>query len=413
MSVSMKRLTFCAIILSFLLCGGAVPFAYQYIAKKPEVHITVFVHGSVFSAFFLMNPSQVINDSLKPDSLYVRTVARVRSYDVLEQDQILQKIGFHSVSQTTFDFDQLTEDQRKKAALHAVPAYLACADTVRNYGVAHKAYTFGHLGLLSPTYRKFVAEQFYDALCKEIECLKHAYRTVRVHVVTHSHGGNVALNLAHWEEQKNQGLKIHSLAMLGCPIQIETAGFAYNPVFERVFNVYSDGDIVQNSDTVSTSGRASYRTLCDARLNITRNECANCVQDIRLHVNNDARRIDHANMWLLGISKKACEHLDPLPIAILLPLIMQHAQTVPETDIDCNIISSPLQVRIQLRPYGQQQVIAQSNNVYSDASCWNKAVVASWRPDYSSRNAVFNFKMRQAIYTAMKDWWYGNDISSV
>jgi hypothetical protein len=407
---------FRAIIASLLVAlSGAVAFEFgeptvNYLRGKPEVHLTVFVHGSIFSAFSILNLGRVIKDDLSETDLYVRTISRLRTYDVLQQDQVLQQEGFHPLRTITFDFNDLSAKEQKAAAPHLVPAYIACSNLLESEGVDHVVYTFGHLGLLSGTYRRDVAEDFYDALCAKVSELEQQYLNVKVTIVTHSHGGNVALNLAYWQEQKKRGLEIDNLVMLGCPIQAETAPYAFNPVFKHVYNVYSDGDIVQSADTISTPSRASYRKLFDGRLKIKRPADLNVVKDIRLRVNESKKRIDHANMWLMGISRKACRTLDPLPILVLIPMIVHAADQAQEKRLDCNIISTHQNVSVQIRPHGQREIIAQTNNIHTHAVAWNKAVLKSWSPDYKSRNVIFSFKMRKVISTVVKDWWSGNSV---
>jgi hypothetical protein len=194
--------------------------------------------------------------------------------------------------------------------------------------------------------------------------------------------------------------------MLGCPIQAETAPYAFNPVFKHVYNLYSDGDIVQNADTISTPSRASYRKLFDSRLKIQRPDL-NVVKDIRLRVNESKKRIDHANMWLMGISRKACQTLDPLPILVLIPMIVQAADQADQERLDCNIVSTCQNVSVQIRPHGQRAIITQTDNIHAHAVAWNKAVLKSWSPDYKSRNVIFSFKIRKVLTNTIKDWWRG------
>jgi hypothetical protein len=395
----LKRTAFWAIALSLFSSIALHP------GQNPEVHVTIFVHGSIFSPLSILSMGSVINDDLSDRDLYVRTISRLRKYDILRQDQILQQEGFHPLRTLTFDFADLSCQERKAAAPHAVPAYIACANLVSQEDVDHRAYTFGHLGLLSGNYRRDAAQDFYDALCATIYELQQQHQNVKITIVTHSHGGNIALNLAYWEDQKKQGLKIDNLVMLGCPIQAETAHYAFNPLFKRVYNLYSDGDIIQNADTISS--RASYRRIFDSRLKIDRTADLNVVKDVRLHVNNSKKRIDHANMWLMGLSRKACKTLDPLPIAVLVPMIVQSADQVEHERLDCNIVSTEHHICVQISSHGQQEVIVQTDNIRPHAVAWNRAVVESWAPDYTSRNVIFNFKMRKVLYNALRDWWRG------
>jgi len=170
---------------------------------------------------------------------------------------------------------------------------------------------------------------------------------------------------------------------------------------------------IQNADTISTPSRASYRKLFDGRLKIERLADVNVVKDIRLRVNESKKRIDHANMWLMGISRKACKTLDPLPILVLIPMIVHAADQTQEERLDCNIVSTRQNVSVQIRPHGQRDVITQTDNIHTHAVAWNKAVVKSWSPDYKSRNVIFSFKMRKVLTNTIKDWWNGKSDHAV
>lgn len=72
-----------------------------------------------------------------------------------------------------------------------------------------------------------------------------------VQLVTHSHGGNVALNLPNVIQEKLNhsdhkiDLTIDSLILLACPVQANTASGAKDPLFKRVYALYSSLDFVQ------------------------------------------------------------------------------------------------------------------------------------------------------------------------
>jgi len=54
----------------------------------------------------------------------------------------------------------------------------------------------------------------------------------KVTLISHSHGGNVALNLAAIAE-KESPLSIERLILLACPVQQETAALVDAPMFKK------------------------------------------------------------------------------------------------------------------------------------------------------------------------------------
>ena len=109
------------------------------------------------------------------------------------------------------------------------------------------AYVFGWSGALSFKERKKAAESLY-----------HAIRAIRndplsaktpITLITVSHGGNVALNLAALTQEHNDtSLKINRLILLCCPVQDATQEYVNAPLFERVFHLYSSQDLIQIID---------------------------------------------------------------------------------------------------------------------------------------------------------------------
>ena len=67
-------------------------------------------------------------------------------------------------------------------------------------------------------------------------------------IIGHSHGGNVALELALCAEKNPQQLIIERLILLACPIQSATVEFAQSPLFKKVFSLYALEDMLQILD---------------------------------------------------------------------------------------------------------------------------------------------------------------------
>jgi len=106
-------------------------------------------------------------------------------------------------------------------------------------------YIFGWSGKLNALERHEAA----TALYRDLETLTNNYYeqyhcTPYIRVITHSHGGNVALNLAQIKPYPST-IIINELILLACPVQENTKHFVQDPLFEQVYSFYSSLDIIQ------------------------------------------------------------------------------------------------------------------------------------------------------------------------
>lgn len=109
-------------------------------------------------------------------------------------------------------------------------------------------YSFGWSGDLDPQARKQAAQELYDQLKQLMLSYVVRYAAVpQVTLITHSHGGNVALNLAGIINEETP-LPIDRLILLACPVQQETAPFADAPLFKKVYAIHSHNDQIQILD---------------------------------------------------------------------------------------------------------------------------------------------------------------------
>lgn len=69
-----------------------------------------------------------------------------------------------------------------------------------------------------------------------------------IQLITHSHGGNVALNLAQVNDISAKSVTIDELILLACPVQHETSGFIRHETFKKVYSLHSHWDIIQVID---------------------------------------------------------------------------------------------------------------------------------------------------------------------
>jgi len=126
-------------------------------------------------------------------------------------------------------------------------------------------YFFGWSGKLSFQERKNAAQHLYN----EIQALQKQYRartgtSPKIRIITHSHGGNVALNLAHYVADEST-LLIDELILLACPVQDQTMHLMAHPVFKKVFSIYSDKDMIQVIDPQGLYARGTSGSLFSRR----------------------------------------------------------------------------------------------------------------------------------------------------
>jgi hypothetical protein len=344
------------VLLSFLFCST--------VSAKT---IVVFIHGTVLPGLSLLDMSGAHSDKLDESSRYVQAAQRVRDDTRFWEDQAVLGEGLwpimtiasqesltqESVNQESADRKILvqksvTQDIFNKESMYQTNVTtsqreerFAVYPLTRTFdAIAHWSgylegdvsyYAFGHLGLLSQTYRKEQGCKLY----KKLMCLVHqTHEPTRIIICAHSHGGNIALYLAEAEEQFRQGLFVDDLLLFGTPVQLETACCAFKKPFKRVVSFFSASDTVQLSDWLSTKSAASFRTFTVPH---KQGKCRYTppaksygqVIDMRCSVNNDTRCLTHQNFWYLGRSRRLCSMMDILPLMVLAPvyvtLLRNHA----------------------------------------------------------------------------------------
>jgi len=111
-------------------------------------------------------------------------------------------------------------------------------------------YFFGWSGILNHKKRKAAAIKLHAAiLALQQEYFEQYGVKPKIRLITHSHGGNVALCLAKINSAANiEKIKICELIMLACPVQKKTCHFINNDTFEKIYSLYSSMDIIQVMD---------------------------------------------------------------------------------------------------------------------------------------------------------------------
>ena len=110
-------------------------------------------------------------------------------------------------------------------------------------------YTFGWSGDLNFDVRYQAGKNLYLDLVKLVEEFTHTHGvTPNIRLITHSHGGNVALNLALAQAEYHKNLVVNELVLLACPVQEKTAFLAQDQLFKKIYSLYSSLDVLQVVD---------------------------------------------------------------------------------------------------------------------------------------------------------------------
>jgi len=117
-------------------------------------------------------------------------------------------------------------------------------------------YIFSWSGSLDFEERKKAAEFLYSELNQQISLFKkeHGFAP-KIRLLAHSHGGNVALNLA---LIPHNTLEIDELLLLAVPVQNYNKELIASSLFKRIFSLYSTIDLPQVIDPqgIYTNSRA-------------------------------------------------------------------------------------------------------------------------------------------------------------
>jgi hypothetical protein len=107
-------------------------------------------------------------------------------------------------------------------------------------------YIFGWSGKLSFNERQNNASILLTEI-KRLETEYIAKHNVQptIQLISHSHGGNIVLNVPSIARDTQQSITINKLILLACPVQAKTMDLIKDPMFERVYSLYSSLDFVQ------------------------------------------------------------------------------------------------------------------------------------------------------------------------
>lgn len=445
------------------------------IFKKEDHWICVFLHGNFNTGLGLLSLPQVLQDNLK-GSVYVKLVRKLRKDQFFYQEQPILKRGLIKIEPT---FNPLPSGN-KFAAYPIIAGYKEIIETVKPNKEIDHFYTFGWSGILSSIKRRNDSLRLYNTLSDEVARYYKMGIKPKIRLICHSHGGNVALNLGMVHEalylikksksqlesleaegkittnvmdtisylqqlppkekakfklrQKqldylplNDKLQIDELIIFGTPIQPETSWCIHSPIFNKIFNFYSEQDFIQAMDVFSTKQRYSSQRLenlnnlnevkgktpqvFQAKIMIDRNlEMLTSTTDEnqswwnKLALNkifpSESKDPTHKDLWFLAWNKEFCQPnfpLKPLPMVLLTPLLIDVIEKNSTlNDIDLNIHFGKKKIEAFAIEREKKEVKGHSSisvNIIDEI----RKKTLSWKPDN-----LFKHNTYKRIYTALK-----------
>jgi hypothetical protein len=300
------------------------------------------------------------------------------------------------------DFGLQMLDQQKLTAWHTGIAHsddykfaiypIALAFDSLHISSNKKLYaSFGWTGILHDELRTLASQELYAQLCGWKDSVIAQGDEPRVHLVAHSHGGNVALKLAGLENSLKRGLSIETLVMWGTPIQEETIYFAESPFFKTIINCYSPYDIIQMGDAFSTKNGRSKQRLHD------KIDCASIQKkhlnsrrvDIELQVNGSSISVDHANLWILGKSQSLSVEINHLPYMLFSPIIKELIHACDSVHMHADLVTSKTKIQITVHDK-KKNIRHESHDLKNILDHIHTTIISLWTPDEKHSGMLFS-----------------------
>ncbi|MGC2310390.1 MAG: hypothetical protein WA432_02080 [Candidatus Babeliaceae bacterium] len=288
---------------------------------QPEVWITVIVHGTIGLRPYLA-PRTIIK-LFKDDiacSAYEKGVWYIRHNPFFYKNQPITAPGLVPLSITT-------PIKENGAQLYA-SLFDSLFDTPNNDTRFY--YAFGWSGLVSCKKRLEAARTLFKELNIVLRAFKEQHINPHIRLIGYSHGGNVLLNLAQVQPNKDEEqLSIDELICIGMPVQKETDFLINSPLFKKIYHFYSREDHIQKLDCFSTKRFFSCRRFKNNKRFMVPENLVQAEIKIKVHSQKYRRKhcIDrspgHVELWCFGwptarMGYRSYFPLYPLPVAVFI-----------------------------------------------------------------------------------------------
>lgn len=216
----------CLSVVIFTIFGCLGYTAYSQVTIEPQDRLTVWVHGT-----------STLCSTLKVTDRFLRPSREGLS---------------------------LAKDLDPKYHTRTIAHALAEADAQQFPLDSFYAYRWN--GYLSFAERKKEARRLYKLILELIDQHKTTHGTTPIiTIITHSHGGNVGLNLACVQDEFEALFQVDKLILLACPVQQATECYTQDKIFKEIYSLYSKLDSLQVADPQGLTSPTKTKGLFSGR----------------------------------------------------------------------------------------------------------------------------------------------------
>lgn len=327
---------------------------FSYTASGAVIDAYIFIHGTTRPYLNLQNIIAIWKQQGVERSSYATITRYMRKHGVCKYYQAFQGMGLEKIN--------LQQNERLGAV--AIANLFDYFNHIHNPQQINKYFTFGWSGMLGVKARKHAAKQLYRALVRLQRSAKVRNKQLRIHLITYSHGGTVALNLA--TIKRKQKIEIEELINFGVPVQYDSDYLINAPIFKNIYHFYSDSDYVQAIDHLSSKHFACHKRfttrknfalpnkLKQVNVQITRTVFSQyeCIDQLPLkkrifksyHVNPG-----HSELWGLGWTPNSFREIFPLypmPVVVFTPVFIDAIKRIEPCSPVLTIDLKPLLKRV-------------------------------------------------------------------
>lgn len=197
----------------------------------------------LFRIFFIILPINLNFAEQKIVTIWIHGTMIPRVPQVVRESHFHRNFGIAPIN----DYINNTT-----ATTHIPWSLVTIANTLHNSApsifVLQDYYVFGWSAKPSFAERRNAANHLYtDLITLKNEYISCYGDAPFIRIISHSHGGNVVLNLASVCKD-DKDFYIDEIILLACPVQEKTATFIKAPCFKKIYAFYSDADLIQIID---------------------------------------------------------------------------------------------------------------------------------------------------------------------
>ena len=316
--------------------------------ESNDVWVNVFIHGIIKPVVTIGDIIKIADQRLKK-SRYKFVTKYIRKHNVLHRAQAMQEIGLRQID--------MKPNPNNNGSRALVATYKHLKQAIGQDHAKELYYTFGWSGLLSYSSRQKAAYFLHHKLVRLMDQLKNKGLNPKLRIIAFSHGGNVALQLANIEpwNEKQIKLPVDQLITLGTPVHKENDVLVRHPMFKKIYHFYSNSDMAQKVDFLSTQYISSHRRYHPRR-------CFNLptkLTQIQVSFSKTPRKRpmvpfdengkiiydpNHIEMWSFGWTPRGYDKrmpIFPIPTAGLVPYIIDKLEKTPKLGRNLSLDINP------------------------------------------------------------------------